>query len=86
MSFEFVYCAEWYKYEDGNLMKRNSLGKYNDFDRVCPVVIELQNQLAAIPEDTRPAVMQGILHAYGYGILDGKKKKIAEFKRMFNID
>jgi hypothetical protein len=84
MSFEFVYCAEWYKYEDGRLMKRNSLGKY--FDTVCPVVIELQNQMEAIPEDVRPIVMQGLLHAYCYGIIDGKKKKIAEFKSLFNID
>ena len=87
MTFEFMYSNNWYQYNNGKLLKQNSFGTYIDYlDDVCPVVMELQNQLEAIPEDVRPVVMQGLLHAYGYGIIDGKKKKIAEFKRVFNLD
>ncbi len=87
MSFEFMYSGTWYKYDNGKLLKQNSLGSYIDYlDNICPVLIELQNQLEAIPEDVRPVVMQGLLHAYGYGIIDGKNKKIAEFKRVFNLN
>lgn len=87
MTFEFMYGDTWYKYEEGKLMKQSSLGTYDSyFDTVCPVVRELQDQMEAIPEAVRPIVMQGLLHAYGYGIIDGKKKKIAEFKRVFNLD
>lgn len=87
MSFEFMYSGTWYKYSDGKLLKQNSLGNYIDYlDDVCPVLISLQEQLEAIPEDVRPIVMQGILHSYGYGVVDGKRKKIAEFKRVFNLD
>lgn len=87
MTFEFMYSNNWYQYNNGKLLKQNSFGTYIDYlDDVCPVVTELQNQLEAIPEDVRPVVMQGLLHAYGYGIIDGKKKKIAEFKRVFNLD
>lgn len=87
MSFEFMYSGTWYKYENGTLLKRNSFGTYLDpLDIACPVLRELQQQMEAIPEDMRPVVMQGLLHAYGYGIVDGKRKKIAEFKRVFNLD
>lgn len=87
MSFEFMYSGTWYKYTGGKLLKQNSLGNYVDYlDDVCPVLRGLQEQLEVIPEEVRPVVMQGILHAYGYGIVDGKKKKIAEFKRVFNLD
>ena len=86
-SFEFMYGDSWYKYEDGMLIKQNSLGKYNSYLHiVCPILKDLQNQLAAIPEDVRPLVMQGLLHAYSYGIVEGKNKKIQEFKSVFNLD
>ena len=87
MSFEFMYGDTWYKYADGKLLKQNLLETYLDpLDIVCPVLKELQQQMETIPEDIRPVVMQGLLHAYGYGIIDGKKKKISEFKRVFNLD
>ena len=87
MSFEFMYYGSWYKYEDGKLMKRNSLGNYIDsLDRVCPVLSELQQQMEDIQEEVRPVVLQGLIHAYGYGIVDGKKKKIAEVKRVLGLD
>ena len=84
MPFEFMYDDSWYQYKDGKLIKQNSIGTYDNY--VCPVLIDLQNQMEAIPEDVRPRVMQGLLHAYSYGIKDGKNKKIAEFKRVFNLD
>ena len=87
MSFEFMYSGNWYKYTDRKILKQNSLGNYVDYlDDVCPVLRDLQEQMEAIPEAVRPVVLQGLLHAYGYGIVDGKKKKIAEFKRVFNLD
>lgn len=87
MSFEFMYDCTWYKYEDGRIHKQNRLGHYNTAcDYVCPVLIDLQNQLGAVPEDVRPIVMRGLLHAYSYGIIDGKKEKIKEFKRVFALD
>jgi hypothetical protein len=87
MSFEFMYSGTWYQYNNGKLLKQNSCGTYIDYlDDVCPVLMELQDQLEAIPEDVRPVVMQGLLHAYGYGIIEGKNKKIAEFKRVFKLD
>jgi len=87
MTFEFMYGDSWYKYEDGKIIQQRSDGTYSEWaEPVCPVVIELQNQMEAIPEDVRPVVMQGLLHAYGYGIIDGKNKKIAEFKRVFKLD
>lgn len=87
MSFEFMYSDSWYKYENGKLLKQNLIGEYLDpLDVVCPVLRELQEQMKLIPEGVRPLVMQGLLHAYYHGIVDGKNKKIAEFKRMFKLD
>ena len=60
MSFEFMYADSWYKYIDGHIIKRNSLGNYNEWcDTICPVLRELQQQIEAIPEDIRPVVMHG---------------------------
>ena len=87
MTFEFMYDDSWYQYKDGMLVKQNSRGTYDSyFYRVCPVLIDLQNQLEAIPEYVRPRVMQGLLHAYHWGINNGKNEKIKEFKRVFNLD
>ena len=86
MSFEFMYDGAWYKYDDGKLKKKNYLDFYDDYSINVPVLRKLQEQMEAVPKDVRHLVMQGILHAYGYGIVDGKKKKIAEFKRVFNLD
>ena len=87
MSFEFMCEDTWYKYENGKLIKQSSLGTYDEyFGTVCPVLKELQDCMEVIPEEIRPVVLQGLLHAYSYGIVDGKKKKIQEFKRVFNLD
>lgn len=83
MSFEFIYRSSWYKYEDGHIKKKYG---FDNYDYFCPVLIDLQNQIATIPEDARPIVMEAILHAYFYGVGDGKKEKIREFKRVFSID
>jgi hypothetical protein len=39
-----------------------------------------------IPEEVRPIVMQGFLHAFSHGITAGEKKKIQEFKSVFALD
>ena len=70
MTFEFIYDDTWYKYDDGKLKKKNSLDFYDDYSINVPVIRELQEQMEAIPKDVRPLVMQGLLQAYGYGIVD----------------
>lgn len=87
-TFEFTYSKSMYKFEDGKLLKQNSYGKYDPYfnTETPPVLAELQDQLEAIPEEVRPVVMQGLLHAYIWGVHDGKQAKIREFKRVFAID
>ena len=88
MTFEFTYDKSWYKFEDGKLLKQNAWGKYDQYFNTGtpPVLAELQTRLEAIPEDIRPVVMQGLMHAYTWGVYDGKQEKIREFKGVFAID
>ena len=87
-TFEFTYSKSIYKFEEGKLLKQNSYGKYDPYfnTETPPVLAELQDQLESIPEEVRPVVMQGLLHAYTWGIHDGKQAKIREFKRVFTMD
>ena len=87
MTFEFTYSKSMYKFEDGKLLKQDSYGKYDPYfnTEVPPVLAELRDQLEAIPEEVRPVVMQGLLHAYIWGVHDGKQAKIREFKRVFEL-
>jgi hypothetical protein len=87
MSFEFMYYDSWYKYEDGWILKQNHLGTYNfACDCVCPVPHELNDMLQSFNADQLNAIMHAVLHSYGHGVVDGKTKKIQEFKRVFNLD
>lgn len=82
-SFEFMYGAAWYKYEDGHIKKKNGFGSYDFF---CPVNVDVDNQLKDLSIDQCEIIMKAILHGYRYGFAEGKKEKIKEFKRVFQID
>ena len=83
MSFEFMYGTEWYKYEDRHIKKKRGFDYYEYF---CPVHVDLNNNLEGLSTDQLKNIMEAILHSYFYGIGEGKKEKIKEFKRVFNID
>ena len=82
-SFEFMYGAAWYKYEDGHIKKKSSFDFYDYF---CPVHIDISNKLKDLSIDQCESIMEAILHGYLYGFAQGKKEKIKEFKRVFQID
>ena len=82
-SFEFVYGATWYKYENGRINKKNCFGSYDYF---CPVHVDIHNQLKDLSIDQCKSIMKAILHGYICGIAEGKQEKIKEFKRVLQID
>ena len=80
-TFEFMYGDSWYKYEDGLIHKQGThegwwipLFQVDDLD------------LSSFDATQLPTVMFALMCGYGHGIVRGKKEKIAEFKRVFNID
>lgn len=81
MSFEFMYGDFWYQYVQGWIYK---CGRYKE--QVCPVLRELQDTLPDFSADQRSKIMGAILHSYFNGHDVGKKEKIKEFKRVFNLD
>ena len=83
MNFEFVYRDSWYKYEDGHIKKKYGFDCYDYF---CPVYVGLSNNLDSLAADQLKNIMEAILHSYFYGIGEGKKEKIREFKRVFALD
>ena len=82
-SFEFMCGATWYKCENGRINKKNSFGSYDYF---CPVNVDVDNKLKDLSIDQCESIMKAILHGYLYGFAEGKKEKIKEFKRVFQID
>ena len=82
MSFEFMYGNTWYKYEGGWIHKKTGFTLYEHF---CPVHVDIQNQLGSLSADQLNNIMEAIIHGYCYGFTEGKKEKIREFKRVFNI-
>lgn len=83
MTFEFMYGDSWYKYEGRHIKKQYGSGLYDDF---CPVLVTLSDKLKDFSDDQRKSIMEAILHSYFYGVGDGKKAKIHEFKRVFQLD
>lgn len=83
MTFDFMYRDAWYTYEDGHIKKKRGF----DFcDFFCPVHIDLHNKLKDLSVDQCQSIMEAILHGYFYGVGEGKKAKIQEFKRVFKLD
>lgn len=78
-----MYGDAWYKYEDGHIKKKYGFDSYALF---CPVHIGMHDKLKDLSADQCKSIMEAILHGYFYGVGEGKKEKIQEFKRVFKID
>jgi hypothetical protein len=84
MSFEFMYCGQWYKYDHGYIFKKGNFTSYHE--QVCPVPRELNEKLDGFSAEQLEAIMVAILHGYRCGQDVGRNTLIKEFKRLFNID
>ncbi len=82
-TFEFMYRDSWYKYEDGHIKKKYGFDLYEFF---CPVYVDLSDKIDSLADDQLRTIMEAILHGYFYGVGEGKKEKIREFKRVFALD
>jgi hypothetical protein len=78
-----MYGDTWYKYEYGRISKKCS---FDLWDYFCPVHVDLSDKLNDLSVDQCQTIMEAILHGYFYGVGEGKKAKIQEFKRVFQID
>jgi hypothetical protein len=83
MTFEFMYSGECYKYEDGSIRQPRGNG-FSVF--ICPVSSDLKNKLNDLSADQLQSIMVAILHGYFHGFDTGRRDKIKEFKRVFDID
>lgn len=83
-TFEFMYGDAWYKYEDGHIKKQFHATGYYDY--FCPVLIDLSDKIDSFTDDQLKTIMEAIVHGYCYGVGEGKKEKIREFKRVFALD
>ena len=81
--FEFIYNDSWYKYSSGWILKQDDRGKY---DFCCPVLATLKPMLEDLTADQLRTIMGAIVHGYIQGKQDGKKEKIQEFKRVFDLN
>lgn len=87
MSFEFTYGDTKYKFTgvgDSHWINRQNI--CNSWDPFCPVHKELAKQFDSFSADQLNIIMGALIHAYGHGKVNGKHEKIAEFKRVFNLD
>ncbi len=83
MTLEFIFEDTLYKYEDGKIYYKDS---WNCFGYFCPVLNELNEILDTCTTNQCIAIFEAIVHSYLYGHSEGKKAKIREFKRVFNLD
>lgn len=84
MTFEFMYCDDWYKYDRGYIFKKGNFTSYHE--QVCPVVRQLNEIIEGLSEEQQQTVMLAILHGYRSGYDVGRNDQIKDFKRLFNID
>ncbi len=83
-TFEFMYNNSWYRFEGDRITKQFGATEYYDY--FCPVLRELSEKIDSFSDDQCKTIMEAILHGYFYGVSDGKKEKIREFKRVFALD
>lgn len=83
MSFEFMYCDTWYKYENGYIYRQNCFGHYG---KLTPVMQELTHSLEDYSLDQKQTIMCAILHGFTCGKLAGSADKVREIKRVLDID
>jgi hypothetical protein len=84
MTFEFMYCGDWYKYDRGYIFKKGNFTSYQE--QVCPVVRQLNEIIESLSVEQQQAVGLAILHGYRSGYDVGRNDQIKDFKRLFNID
>ena len=84
MSFEFMYCNNWYKYDRGYIFKKGNFNSYHE--QVCSVVQQLNETIDSFSTEQQEAVMLAVLHGYRCGYDVGRNDQIKDFKRLFNID
>lgn len=83
MTFEFMYNNNCYKYKNDHIEKRHGSDFWYYF---CPVHVDLNNKLNDLSVDQCKSIMEAIVHSYFYGVGEGEKEKILEFKRVFQLD
>ena len=71
------------RYEDGWIQEHRGADFYNN---VCPVLVDLKEQLESLSLEQLEIVMRAIIHGYFHGNAAGQREKIREFKRVFDID
>lgn len=79
---EFIFEDIIYKYENGWIYWKHELGYFN---KLCPVLKELEDILELYTYDVRRTVLEALVHATCYGYQEGKNNKITEIKRVLNI-
>jgi hypothetical protein len=84
MSFEFMYCNDWYKYDHGYIFKKGNFTSYHE--QVCPVARQLNEVIDSMSTAQQHAIMIAVLHGYRRGYDVGRNDQIKDFKRLFNID
>ena len=80
---EFIFEDFIYKYKNGCIYYKD---KYGYFQKLCPVLPSLDGVLDMLSDGQRIEVLENIVHSCCYGYSDGKKAKVAEIKRIFDID
>ena len=80
--FEFTCGGSLYRYEDGWIHYKTD---YNSWPPLCPVLRELNDKIESFTTEQLQIIMAAVIHSYGYGKVQGKKDKIQEFKRVFEL-
>ena len=80
MIFEFLYNNKWYKYVDGCLYKQDQVNNFSI--KVCSILPELCEHLSEFDIGQRRIIMSSIISSY----VAGKEDKVAELKKIFNVD
>ena len=84
MTFDFMYGKYLYRYNNTYIYKiQDSIDSLKEIMRVPKWLVDIVEG-----EDRDAAIfyLRTLLHGYTYGVTEGKKSKIREFKTMFNID
>jgi hypothetical protein len=82
-SFEFMHGGDWYKYENGYIMKKNSTNLYDCY--FCPVLANLNDILDGLAIDQLQNIMRAILHGYFTGFAKGRDDKVKEIQHVLKL-
>jgi hypothetical protein len=82
LNYDFMYGELWYRYKEGWIYYQT---KYNNWQPLCPVIEELNSILSSLDGEHLRLTLSAIVGGYGCGVVDGKKKQVQEFKRLFDL-